>query len=108
MLYAFIATTGVDGGIIPTLWLQSDLIKGRLPSTVTIELSLIKAQIAARNQAMVMTGDETITSDLIKLIIDKRHTLMCTVDEHWPVIEGYWESIITQGHSARFNAEIIG
>ena len=56
---------------------------------------------------MVMTGDETITSDLIKLIIDKRHTLMCTVDEHWPVIEGYWESIITQGHSARFNAEII-
>ena len=95
MLYAFIATTGVDGGIIPSLWCESDLIKGRPPSTVTIEPSLIKAQVAARNQAMVMTGDETITADLIKLVIDKRHTLMCTVDEHWPIIEGFWMSIIS-------------
>ena len=32
---------------------------------------------------------------------------MCTVDEHLPISEGYWESIITSGHNSRFNAEII-
>ena len=105
--YAFIIFVGVDASLIPKLWCESDLIKRRPPSTVTIEPSLIKAQIVVRNQAMVMTSDETITSELIRQIIEKRHTLMCTVDEHWPVIEGYWESIITSGYNSRFNTEII-
>ena len=107
LLYAFIISVGVDASLIPTLWCKSDLIKSRPPSTATIEPSLIKAQIAARNQAMVMTADETITSELIRQIIEKRHTIMCTVDEHWPIIEGYLESIIRSGHSSRFSTEIF-
>ena len=107
MWYSFLATTGVDSGIIPPLWCETELIKGRPVSTVTIAPSLIKDQITARNQAMAMTGDEVITSDLLRLIIDKRHTQMTTIDEHWPIIADFWDSIITLGQHNRFNTSVI-
>ena len=100
---AFIISVAVDASLMQTLWCESDLIKRFPPSTATIEPSSIEAQIAARNQAMVMTADETITSELTRQIIEKRHITMCTVDEYWPIIEGYWDSIIRSGHDSRFS-----
>ena len=105
--YCSVVSKGVDAGIIPPLWCETELIKGRPVSTVTIAPSLIKDAITARNQGMAMTGDEIVTSELLRLIIDKRQLQMTTIDEHWPIIADFWDSIITQGQNSRFNGSVI-